>query len=514
MLFGEIIKETDLKAISGDASDYDVIDIVTSSQKAKEGVLFVCMIGVKSDGHNYAEDAYKRGCRLFLVQHEINLPSDATIYITSNTRIALAHISAAFFSYPAKELTLVGITGTKGKTTSSVLAARTMQALGEKTGYIGSNGIEYCGKHYSTLNTTPDSYTLNSTFRSMVSAGVTTVIMEVSSQAVLMHRIDGLSFDICVFTNLAHDHVGVGEHDTFEDYRDCKAKLFSDFGCRTMIYNPYDTASEYMLRNASAEHYYSTSASGNADFKATNIHSFRRGGMLGVDFTLNACGEECEASLSMAGDFNVENALNAIAVCVTLIKEKKTSCVFKNDQSIIKTICETVKNISVDGRCKVVESEYLKDRSFVIDYAHNGYSLANILRLLRTYCPRRLVCVFGSVGERSFDRREELGSVAAELADLSIITSDNPANEDPDIIINEIYNSFGDKKTKAVCITDRESAIEYAVKNSKPGDIILLAGKGHEEYQLVGNEKQPFSEERLVKKYIKTYFGNPILAQI
>ena len=515
MLFGEIIKETDLKAISGNALDYDVLDIVTSSQKAKDGVLFVCLIGARSDGHNYAEDAYKRGCRLFLVQHEINLPSDAVIYITSNTRIALAHISAAFFSYPAKELTLVGITGTKGKTTSSVLAARTMQALGEKTGYIGSNGIEYCGKHYSTLNTTPDSYTLNSTFRSMLNSGVTTVIMEVSSQAVLMHRIDGLTFDICVFTNLAHDHVGVGEHASFEDYKACKAKLFSDFGCRTMIYNPYDAAAEYMLKNASAENYYSVSALGEADYKATDIHSFRRGGMLGVDFTLNACGEECEASLSMAGDFNVENALNAIAVCVTLIKEKnKASCSLKNNRSLIKTICETVKNISVDGRCKVIESEYLKDRSFVIDYAHNGYSLANILRLLRSYCPRRLVCVFGSVGERSFDRREELGSVASELADLSIITSDNPANEDPDKIINEIYNSFGNKKAKAVCITDRESAIEYAVKNSQAGDIILLAGKGHEEYQLVGNEKLPFSEERLVKKYIKDCFGNPILAHI
>ncbi len=514
MLFGEIIKETDLKALSGDASDYDVIDIVTSSHKAKEGTLFVCLIGVRSDGHNYAHDAYKKGCRLFLVQHEVNLPSDAYVYLSSNTRIALAHISAAFFSYPAKELTLVGITGTKGKTTSAVLASRTMQALGHETGYIGSNGIEYCGKHYSTLNTTPDSYTLNSTFRSMLESGVKTVVMEVSSQAVLMHRIDGLSFDICVFTNLAHDHVGVGEHASFEDYRACKAKLFSDFGCRTMIYNPYDTAAEYMLKNASAERYYSVSVSGDADFKATDIHSFRRGGMLGVDFTLGAYGEKCAASLSMAGDFNVENALNAIAICVSLIKENKTSCVFENNQHMINSICETVKNISVDGRCKVIESEYIKDRSFVIDYAHNGYSLANILRLLRSYCPRRLVCVFGSVGERSFDRREELGSVAAELADFSIITSDNPANEDPDKIIKEIYNSFGEEKAKAICIPDRENAIEYAVKTSQAGDIILFAGKGHEEYQLVRNEKLPFSEERLVKKYIKDYFGNKILAYI
>jgi predicted peroxiredoxin len=206
-------------------------------------------------------------------------------------------MSSAFFSYPARELTLVGITGTKGKTTSALLAARMLASLGEKVGYIGSNGIEYLERHYSTLNTTPDSYTLNSTFRSMADQGVKIVVMEVSSQAVLMHRIEGLSFHACAFPNLAHDHIGVGEHDSFENYRDCKAKLFSDFSCKTMIYNPYDTASEYMRKNASAERFYSFSAMDKADFYVENMRSFRRQGALGVDFKLFAYGEEHDADV-------------------------------------------------------------------------------------------------------------------------------------------------------------------------------------------------------------------------
>lgn len=512
MLFGEIIKDTDLIPLRTDASDYRVSDIVCNSMKAKAQTVFVCLTGAKTDGHNYVGAAYQNGCRLFVVSHEVDLPNDAIIYQSKNTKIAFAHMSCAFFEYPADKLTIIGITGTKGKTTTSILASRILSALGEKTGYIGSNGIEYSGRHYSTLNTTPDSYTLNSTFRSMVDNGVKFVVMEVSSQAVLMHRIDGISFDVCVFTNLAHDHVGAGEHDTFDNYRECKAKLFSDFNCRTMIYNPYDTSSEYMLENASADKYYSVSSMGVADFYSENMRSFKRDGALGVEFSLRAYDEVCDASLRMAGDFNVENALNAIAICSILIKERLLSVSFEDNLSMLKTLCATIANISVEGRCQVLKSEILKDRSFVIDYAHNGYSLGSILRLLRTYCPKRLICLFGSVGERSFDRREELGSVAAELADISIITSDNPANEAPEKIINEIYGAFGDEKEKAIRIVDREKAIEYAVKNSEAGDIILLAGKGHENYQMVGNEKIPFSEELLLKKYIKTYFGDRVLS--
>ena len=512
MLFSEIIKDTDLIPLVSCADGCQVTDIVYNSQKAKAGTVFVCIRGAKTDGHKYIDGAYKNGCRLFVVENEVELPSDAAVYLSKNTKIAIAHMSSAFFSYPARELTLVGITGTKGKTTSALLAARILASLGEKVGYIGSNGIEYLGRHYSTLNTTPDSYTLNSTFRSMADQGVKTVVMEVSSQAVLLHRIEGLSFHLCAFTNLAHDHVGVGEHDSFENYRDCKAKLFSDFSCKTMIYNPYDTASEYMRKNASAERFYSFSAMDKADFYAENMRSFRRQGALGVDFRLFAYGEEYDASLYMAGDFNVENALCAIAISSSLIKEGKTEIRYKDDSSMIKALCDAMEKISVDGRCQVVKSEYLSDRSFVIDYAHNGYSLSSILRLLRSYCPKRLVCLFGSVGERSFDRREELGAVASELADLSIITSDNPANEPPEKIIEEIYQSFGENKAKAVLISDREEAIEYAVKNSEAGDIILLAGKGHEDYQLIGNEKQPFSEERLLKKYIKAHFGDAVPA--
>jgi UDP-N-acetylmuramoyl-L-alanyl-D-glutamate--2,6-diaminopimelate ligase len=510
MLFKELIKDVSLASVHGDARMWDVCDIVYNSANAKAGAVFVCIVGARSDGHTYAQSAYDKGCRIFIVSHDLSLPDDAAIYMAKDTRIALAELSSAFFEHPSKSLNIIGITGTKGKTTSSLLIAGLLSSLGENVGYIGSNGIDYAGKHYNTANTTPESYNLHSCFRSMVNAGVTTVVMEVSSQAILMHRVHGIRFCTCVFTNLAHDHIGVGEHPTFENYRDCKAALFSDFGCSTMIYNAYDASSEYMRRNASAERYYSFSSQAEADFYADKISSYRRDGMLGVDFTLHAYGEALAASLSMAGDFNVENALCAIAVCTTLVKEKKLALHFDGDREMLDAFALVLSELSVDGRCQVVKNEYLPDRSFVIDYAHNGYSLSVVLQLLRSYCPRRLVCLFGSVGERSLDRREELATVASQLADLSIITSDNPGEEQPEKIIDEIYSYFKDAQHKAVKITDREEAIAYAVDISRPGDIILLAGKGHEDYQLVGKEKRPFNEKSLVKKYARQKAALPI----
>lgn len=503
MLFGDLRKGIVLKRIAGNADEKEVSDIVYNSSVAKANTVFVCVVGARSDGHKFAPDAYSKGCRIFVVSHEVELPDDACVYHAENTRIALAELSSAFFSFPSRELNIIGITGTKGKTTTSLLVAGLLNSLGESTGYIGSNGIDYAGKHYNTSNTTPESYNLHSCFRSMINAGVKTVVMEVSSQAVLMHRVHGISFPTCVFTNLAHDHIGVGEHPTFENYRDCKAALFSDFGCQTMIYNAYDPYSEYMKGSSSAEKYYSTSSQGEADLYATNISSYRRDGMLGVDFLLHAYGESVKMSLSMAGDFNVENSINAIAVCASLIKSKKTSLSFDSDAEMLEAFRRKFTELSVDGRCQVVKNKYLPDRSFVIDYAHNGYSLSVVLQLLRSYCPRRLICLFGSVGERSFDRREELATVASQYADVCIITSDNPGEEPPEQIIEQMYSFCGDNKEKAVCITDREAAIEYAVNISEPGDIILLAGKGHEDYQLIGKQKIPFSEKSLLAKYIK-----------
>ena len=503
MLFGELRKGINIERIRGNADDRDVIDVVYNSSGAKPNTVFVCVVGARSDGHDYAPDAYAKGCRIFVTSHEVDLPDDACVYFAENTRIALAELSSAFFSHPSRELNVIGITGTKGKTTTALLVSGFLNSLGESTGYIGSNGIDYAGKHYNTKNTTPESYDLHSCFRSMINAGVKTVVMEVSSQAVLMHRVHGIRFDTCVFTNLAHDHIGVGEHPTFENYRDCKARLFSDFGCRTMIYNAYDANSEYMKASSSAEKYYSVSAQGEADLFATGVSSYRRDGMLGVEFVLRAYDESVKMSLPMAGDFNVENAINAIAVCSSMIKSKRLSVSFDCDRDMLIAFRDILAELSVDGRCQVVKNKYLPDRSFVIDYAHNGYSLSVVLQLLRSYCPRRLICLFGSVGERSFDRREELATVASEYADVCIITSDNPGEEPPEKIIGEMYSYCKENKDKVVCITDREEAIKYAVDISEQGDIILLAGKGHEDYQLIGKEKIPFSEKSLLAKFIK-----------
>lgn len=463
-------------------SSAEVKSIEYDSRKAVEDSLFVCLRGANVDGHSFALAAYKNGCRLFLCEEIVELPDDAEQFIVSDTRAALAVISAEFYGHPARELKLIGLTGTKGKTTTALLINSILNAHGKNCAYIGSNGILINGKLSETANTTPESHVLHKYFRQMVDEGVKYVVLEVSSQALARNRVDGIKFDTVVFTNLGEDHISPVEHPDLEDYRNSKAKLFTDtYGAAYAVYNADDEASDFMLKCFSGERI-SFAIENNADYVGRDLDKYRSETALGVSFNCMYDGEEIPTRLMSPGAFSVYNGLAAMAVCNIYGVDVASSSA-------------TLSHTPVQGRFEIVEAA--PGKTFVVDYSHNGMSLTKALSTLREYEPNRLICVFGSVGGRTQGRRRELAEVASELADYSIITSDNPDFEDPYAITSEIASHMKEGSAYE-CITDRKEAIDRAVEMAQDGDIVLFAGKGHETYQLICGKKEPFSERELI----------------
>ncbi len=485
MQLTELLEGLDYKIKDNvDISAVNIDWIYCDSRKVTLDSLFVCISGALLDGHNYAPQAYGFGCRVFVVERYIvDLPTDAIQIKTPDTRIALASISGIFFGHPSKELKIIGITGTKGKTTTAQLIYQTLNASGTNCAYIGTSGVMYNDVFKPSLNTTPESYDLQYYMRKMVDGGVKILVMEVSSQALYLNRVYGVDFDICVFTNLYRgDHVGAGEHPSFEHYRDSKASLFRNFGCRCIVYNADDEFADHMVAGT-ATLLRSFGIKNDAHVSASDIALYRDDKILGVKFKCNAYGRTIPVTLNVPGDFSVYNALCAISVC----------SYFGVDAAFT---AELLKSILIKGRFEVVSA--LPGRTFVIDYAHNGNSLQAVLETLRQYEPNRIICLFGSVGGRTRLRRHELGRVAAKLADLTIITSDNPDFEAPEAIIDEIASKFDEQSSPYVKISDREEAVRYAVNEAEEGDIVLFAGKGHEDYQLICGKKVPFSEKEII----------------
>ena len=493
MLLNELLKTVDYTEVinrSGkDPAKMNIDRLSSHSANVFSDSIFVCISGSMSDGHNYAPTAYTNKCRVFVAERKLDLPDDAYIIIAKNTRVALAQLSAAFFNNPSDEMTVVGITGTKGKTTSSLLIYNILCAAGISAGYIGSNGVYYGNNHVSTLNTTPESYDLHSYMKDMKDSGVKIVVMEVSSQALKLARVHGIKFNICVFTNLSPDHIGEFEHSDFDDYKNCKRTLFTDYGADYIVYNSDDEYASEMVSGCLCQTA-SISGKGNdaADYRAKDIAYFRSPGRISVNFECCGVGRCFPVSLNFPGEFSVYNALTAIAVCRRLGLDTEQ-------------IVSAMKNIRIKGRFETYELP--NGALAVIDYAHNGVSLKAALTALRNYAPSRLICLFGSIGGRTQMRRAELGLVASRDADFCILTSDNPDNEPPSAIIGEIAAYFTAGTCPYVAIADRKKAIEYALDYSKKGDIILLAGKGHETYQLVCGVRESFSEADIITEYCK-----------
>ena len=479
MRISEILKNIPHEG-SGNA---EISSIEYDSRKAGEGSLFVCLRGANVDGHKFAPMAYKNGCRAFLCEEKMELPADAEQFVCENTRAALAVASAEFYGHPADELHLIGITGSKGKTTTSLLIHSILNAHGRNCAYIGSNGVIINGKTYETANTTPESHVLHHLFRNMVNEGVKYVVLEVSSQALARNRVDGIKFDTVVFTNICEeDHIGPGEHPDYEDYKNSKAKLFTDtYGARFAVYNADEEEKDFMLRDFHGEKI-SFAMKNASDYKGENKDIYRSETALGVSFDCITAEDNVHVRLMSPGAFSIYNGLAAIAVCGIY----GVDC---------RAAAETLEHTPVQGRFEIVEAR--PGRTYIIDYSHNGMALTKALKALREYEPKRIICVFGSVGGRTQCRRSELAIASSEYADYSIITSDNPDFESPEAIVEEIASHM--KEGSAFeCVVDRSEAIKRAVEIAEDGDIVLFAGKGHENYQLVCGQKVPFSEREKI----------------
>ena len=372
-----------------------------------------------------------------------------------------------------------------------------MEEAGIPTGYIGTNGVDYLDFHHQTANSTPESVEIYRYLRYMLDEGVKTCVLEVSSQALWMGRTRGLVFDTVLFTNLSRDHIGGVEHPDFGHYRDCKRLLFTGYPARRAVVNRGDGHTPYMVEDTKAP----VASYGLCDaseenkplWGAANVRPMQAGDRIGVGFEAFRGGAPVEGTwfLPLPGAFNVENALAAL----TVVCEG-----FGVEPARAK---DALSRAVVVGRFETVSSPALPGVTFVIDYAHNGVSLSSILDALKAYEPKRLICLFGSVGGRTKERRRDLAEAAGPRCDLCIITSDNPACEPPMDIIDEIDDAFPNGSCPRVKISDRAEAIRYAVDTAKAGDIILLAGKGHEDYQLVGVKKMPFSEVEILREALE-----------
>lgn len=468
--------------VQGNPVGHSIDNLEYNSRKANSNSLFFCMPGARVDGHDFAEQAYINGCRAFVVERFLTLPEDAVQIKVSCSREALSAFSARFYNDSAKRITLIGITGTKGKTTTAIMIQEILCSNGIRCAYIGSNGVIIGDKHYNTVNTTPESRELHYYFSVMEQLGITHAVMEVSSQALNNYRVAGLQFDTVIFTNLSSDHIGPGEHASFEEYRDAKRKLFFDYGAKNIVYNMDDPAHSYFIAGSKAD-LISFSLNENSVFSASNIRQYRDETSLGIDFDIALGGIKTPVRLRTPGKFSVYNGLAAIsaAYCCGISVENSA---------------KALAGISVRGRFEIVSTP-IDGVTFIIDYAHNGLSLTDALQVLSAYKPKRLICVFGSVGGRTYVRRREMAEAASAHADFSVITSDNPDFEDPESVIDDILKYF-DRSKLYTTIPDREEAVRFAVRIAEKGDIVLFAGKGHEDYQLIEGVKVSFSEKAII----------------
>ena len=482
MVLAALLEKLEYELVSG-SEDMQIENVVYDSRKVTEGSLFICIEGGTADGHTFIPDVVKKGAKALIVTKDVSglLPADAdvTVIRVKDSRYALAFVSAAYFGHPAEKLKVIGITGTKGKTTTTYLVKSILEHAGHKVGLVGTIEAVIGQEHIPANNTTPESYVLQEYFAKMVEAGCDTVVMEVSSQGLMLHRTQGFVFDYGIFTNIEPDHIGPLEHKDFADYMHCKGLLFKQ--CRVGIVNCDDAHYQDVIRDHTCK-IETFGFAENADYRAQDLKLISGAGFLGIDF--KARGKvNLDIELHATGRFSVYNALCAIAICnhfgVTADEVK-----------------EALLQAHVKGRIELVKVS--DDFTLMIDYAHNAMALESLLTTLREYKPKRLVCLFGCGGNRSKLRRYEMGEVSGKLADLTVITSDNPRNEEPQAIIDDIKVGISKTDGKYVEIIDRKEAIAYVIRHGQPGDVIVLAGKGHEDYQEIKGKKYPMDERDII----------------
>ncbi len=483
MKLEKLLERISYRCLQGSV-ETEVTSIINDSRKAKAGSLFFCIKGAVTDGHRYAADVAARGAAVLVVQDPVEVPETVTVIQVEDSRYAMALISAAWYGYPAERMKIIGITGTKGKTTTTYMVKSILESAGYKVGLIGTIEAIIGEERIPADNTTPESVTIQEYFRRMADEGCQVVVMEVSSQGLMLHRTAGIPFEIGIFTNIEPDHIGPAEHGSFEEYIACKSRLFRQ--CKVGIVNGDDPHLDKILEGHTCQ-VEKFGLAKDADLRAENLELVNRPGYLGIRYTV-AGKMSFDVEIDIPGKFSVYNSLTAIAIC-------------RHFQVEVEDIKKALAAAKVKGRVEMVK---VSDQfTLMIDYAHNAMSLESLLTTLREYHPHRLVCMFGCGGNRSKLRRYEMGEVSGRLADLTIITSDNPRYEKPEDIIADIVTGIQKTDGKYVTITNRKEAIAYSIQHGEPGDIVVLAGKGHEDYQEIEGKKYPMDERVLIREILE-----------
>lgn len=479
MKLRELIKNLSIIEMSADA-EREISGVSYDSRKTEKGDMFVAIRGFEADGHKFIPKAVENGAAVILCEEK---PScDIPYVLVSDSRYGLAIVSRDFFGDPASEMTMIGITGTSGKTSSSYLIKHMLESkLDAKVGLIGTNGNMIGDEFLHTEHTTPESYELHKLFRHMADSGCTHVVMEVSSHSLTLERVAGIHFDVALYTNLSQDHLDF--HGTMEEYAAAKRKLFSM--CSLGCFNLDDAWADFMRDGASCRTMTFSTEKNEADLVAKDIRLTADG----VRFASVSGDEISMTKLGIPGMFSVYNALGTMSVGLAL--------------GLSLADCSDAMSSAkgVKGRLEIVPTG--RDFSVVIDYSHKPDALEKVLKTLKPVTRGRLIALFGCGGDRDKLKRPIMGRIAADNADLVVVTSDNPRTEDPDEIIREIVAGMKDKRTPTKVICDRREAIAWAIDNAAQGDVLLLAGKGHEDYQVVGHEKHHMDEREIVSDCLK-----------
>ena len=481
MKLNDIINGLEIIKVNGNL-DLDITNIEYDSRKVRENTLFICIKGFNSDGHKYIQNAIKSGAKSFLVQDDISIDGYTFIRV-NDTRASMAKIADNFYNHPSKKFGVIGVTGTNGKTSITTLLSEILKSNNNKVGLIGTIKIFDGEEEIQSNSTTPESIELQNYFNAMLNNKCDYCSMEVSSHSLALNRVDETDFKLGLFTNLTPDHLDF--HKDLEDYRRSKEKLFFKTSIANII-NIDDDGGKKIYENIKylKTPVYTYGIDNEADFMARDIQISSNG----VSYKLKTPTYEDDIFVPIPGKFTVYNTLAVIAACYMLNLDKDV-------------IIKTLKNTNgITGRFEIVEND--KDINVIIDYAHTPDALENILNTVKEFAKGDIITVFGCGGDRDKIKRPLMGKISQKLSDICIITSDNPRNEDPNLIIEDILSGLDKDIKNYKVIIDRKEAIEEAIKIAKKDDIIIIAGKGHENYQIIGKNKYHFDDKEIVKGYL------------
>ena len=483
MTLERLISKTDFKILQG-GLDTEITGIAYDSRRVADGFVFVCMTGANVDGHDYIENAVANGAAAIIVSREAPMISGVTYIFVSDTRHALAMMSCEFFGNPSHELNVIGITGTKGKTTISYMIKKLLEAVGHKVGVIGTIQSIIGDRVEKAKNTTPESYELQRMLREMVDCDCDFAVLEVSSIGLKMSRVDGTRFPLGIYTNFSRDHIGRDEHATMEEYIASKSLFFRM--CETALVNADCSMWEEVLGNHTCDViFYGEKES--VCIRADGIENAKREERLCVDFTLSSGEHSARVKVGLPGRYSVLNATAAMGAAIF----------FGEDW---QKLTDALIDISVPGRTQLAAKGL--PFTVLIDYAHNEISMESLLKSLREYSPNRLICLFGCGGNRDKARRLAMGEKAAKYTDLAILTEDNPRFEAPEDIIADILTGMNGKGSYEI-IPDRREAIIHMLEIAQAGDICAVIGKGHEDYQDIRGVKHPFVEADIIAEWAR-----------